>query len=196
MSALHARLLRPGSSPGTDEFLRLLVRGWNRAEEVLGVELDPRIYAYLASLEPDVHVHLGALGGVPLQDPFWRFQAVYGLLWPRGYQVRAHGLTSYNPFSEGAPPDREILLDLLSANGPVIPLAPGYMDEAGATLAAHGSATLNASADERRALKDAILRMVVSPVEVGYLHLYPSVVGLSQGPDGLSVTLDLTEVLP
>jgi len=196
MSALHARLLRPGSSPGTDEFLRLLVRGWNRAEEVLGVELDPRIYAYLASLEPDVHVHLGALGGVPLQDPFWRFQAVYGLLWPRGYQVRAHGLTSYNPFSEGAPPDREILLDLLSANELVIPLAPGYMDVAGATLAAHGSATLNSSADERRALKDAILCMVVSPAEVGYLHLYPSVVGLSHGPDGLSVKLDLTEVLP
>jgi len=196
MSALHARLLRQGSSAGTDELLRLLVRGWNRAEEALGVELDPRIYAYLASLEPEVHAHLGALGVVPLHEPFWRFQAVYGLLWPRGYQVRAHGLSSYNPFSEDASPDREILLDLLRGNEPVIPLQPGFMAKAGAALSAHGSARMNASAEERRALKDAILRMVVSPVEVGYLHLYPSVVGLAQGPDGLSVTLDLREVLP
>ena len=183
------------SSPGTDEFLCLLVRGWNRAEEALGVELDPRIYAYLASLEPDVHVHLGALGGVPLRDPFWRFQAVYGLLWPRGYQVRAHGLMSYNPFSEGVPPDREILLDLLRGNEPVIPLAPGYMEEAGATLAAHGSATLNASADERRARKGRHPPHGSLTRRGWYLHLYPSVVGLSQGPDGLSVTLDLTDVL-
>lgn len=196
MSALHARLLRPGSSPGTDELLRLLVRRWNRAEEALGIELDPRIYAYLASLEPDVHAHLGALGGVRLQDPFWRFQAVYGLLWPRGYQVRAHGLTSYNPFSEGAPPDREILLDLLRGSEPAIPVGPGSLAQARAALSVHGSARLNAPAEERRALKHAILQMVIAPAEVGYLHLYPSVVGLSQGPDGLSVTLDLREVLP
>jgi hypothetical protein len=196
LSALHARLLRPGSSPQTDELLRLLVRGWNRAEEALGVELDARIYAYLASLEPAVHGHLGALGGVPLHDPFWRFQAVYGLLWPRGYQVRGHGLTSYNPFSDGAPPDREILLDLLRGNEAVIPLGPALMPEARRLLADHGSAKIAAGAEERRALKEAILKMVVSPVEVGYLHLYPSLAGLTQGPDGLSATLDLREVLP
>ena len=196
MSALHARLLRPGSSPQTDELLRLLVRGWNRAEEALGVELDARIYAYLASLDPTVHGHLGALGGVPLNDPFWCFQAVYGLLWPRGYQVRGHGLTSYNPFSDGVPPDREILLDLLRRNEPVIQLGPALMSEAGRLLSAHGSAKLSAQMEERRALKEAILQMVVSPVEVGYLHLYPSLAGLTQGPDGLSATLDLREVLP
>jgi hypothetical protein len=196
MSAVHTRLLRPGSSTASDGLLRRIACAWAQAEDDLGVEIDPRVFAYVAAESPDVQADLGAVGAVPVGDPFWRFQAVYGLLWPRGYQVRAQGLTAYNPFAEAPPPDREILLDLLHAGESVVALGPGWEGAVSAALNARGAVRLTAPPADRAALKEALLRLAAEPLEAGFLHLHPTVVAVTQDPDRTAVTLDLREVLP
>src|SRR5205823_333223 len=104
MSAIHTRILRPGSSPASDALLRRLIEEWNTAEDQLGMEIDPRVYAYVAAQTPAAQADLALVGGVPVQDPFWRFQTIYGLLWPRGSLVRAQGLSFYNPFADAPLP--------------------------------------------------------------------------------------------
>lgn len=45
--SLLARLLRPGSTTRTDEFVYLLNRAWRKHERQLGIGIDPRTFAYL-----------------------------------------------------------------------------------------------------------------------------------------------------
>ena len=96
-----------------DTLIRDLIRRWQAEEERLGLEIDPRVFAFIATSLPQFQVSLAAFGNFPHQDPFWRFQVISGLLWPRGFHIRSQGLSFYNPFAEPPPPDREILLDLL-----------------------------------------------------------------------------------
>lgn len=196
MSAVHSRILRPGSSSATDGLLRRLVRDWNAAEDHLDVEIDPRVYAYVAAQSPAVQADLTLVGAVPAHDPFWRFQTVYGILWPRGYRVRAQGLSFYNPFAESPLPDRDIVLDLLRAGEPTVALGPGWHAAVEKILSDRGSVRLTANPGDRTALKQALLQLAAEPVESNFLHLYPNVVGVAQDPVQVSVTLDLREVLP
>ena len=196
MSAVHTRILRPGSSPATDVLLRRLVEDWNAAEDSLDAEIDPRVYAYVASQSPAVQADLALVGAVPSHDPFWRFQTVYGLLWPRGYQVRSQGLSFYNPFADAPPPDRDILLDLLRAGEPAVALAPGWETAVAQALTDRGAVRLTAAPADRATLKQALLRLAAEPVEANFLHLYPTAVAIAHDPGQIAVTLDLREVLP
>jgi hypothetical protein len=196
MSAIHARVLRPGSSAATDSLLRRLILQWNAAEEALGVEIDPRVYAYVASQSPAFQADLAAIGLVPAHDSFWRYQTVYGLLWPRGYQVRGQGLSFYNQFAPAPPPDRDLLLDLLWAGEPTVALGPGWTEAVAQALTERGAVRLTSVATDRVALKQALLQLAAEPVESQFLHLHPTIVAVAYGPDQVSVTLDLREVLP
>jgi hypothetical protein len=196
LSAVHSRILRSGSSQQSDALLRRLVGIWNHAEETLGVELDSRVVAFLASQDPAVQAGLSTLGAVPANDDYWRYQTIYGLLWPRGSQVRGNGLSFYNPFAATLIPDRDIVRDLIQCHQPSIRLAPGCCAEVDHGIASHGAVRLVAATTSRQALKDAILRISAVPIEVDYLHLFPTVVSLTQdGPD-VAIALDTREVLP
>ena len=195
-AALHARLLRPGTSPATDALLLSLVRAWREQEERLGVEIDPRVYAFLAAERPESAAALATLGPVPHHDPYWRFQTIYGLFWPRGPLVRAQALAAYNPYADAPPPDREILLDLLRAGEPAVCLDGNWRPAAHSALAEHGAVRLEAVTDDRDRLKEALLHAAATPVEAGFLHLYPHLASLTLSPSGAEATLDIREVLP
>jgi hypothetical protein len=196
MSAIHTRILRPGSSPASDALLRRLIQDWNTAEDQLGIEIDPRVYAYVAAQTPAVQADLALLGGVPAHDAFWRFQAIYGLLWPRGSLVRAQGLSFYNPFADAPLADRDLLLDLLRAGEPTVALGAGWESAVTQVLTNRGAVCLTAMPTDRRALKEALLHLAAEPVEANYLHLHPNVVGVNHDPAQIAVTLDLREVMP
>ncbi len=195
-AALHARLLRPGTSPTTDGLLRSLVRDWREQEERLGIEIDARVYAFLAAERPESATALASLGPVPHHDPYWRFQTLYGLFWPRGHLVRAQALASYNPYADAPAPDREILLDLLRAGEPSVRLEGDWQPRVHAALAEHGAVRLEASFDDRDRLKEALLHAAATAVEAGFLHLHPHLASLTLEPGGAEATLDIREVLP
>lgn len=195
-AALHARLLRPGTSPTTDGLLLALMRDWREQEARLGIEIEARVYAFLAAERPESAAALSSLGPVPHNDPYWRFQTLYGLFWPRGHLVRAQSLASYNPYAEAPSPDREILLDLLRAGEPSVRLDGEWQPRVHAALAEHGAVRLEASFDDRDRLKEALLHAAATPVEAGFLHLHPHLASLTLEPGGAEATLDIREVLP
>jgi hypothetical protein len=196
MSAVHARILRPGSSDGTDALLLALIKRWRDEESRLGIELDSRIFAFLASADTALVDALKHVDPNVSNDRAFRFHALSGLLWPRGNAIRSLGLGSYNPFSPLPPPDRELVLDRLTRSSPGIGVeTSGWRAAVAAALRKHGIARLTASLNEYEALKAALLGLAVDPLEFDALLLYPQVESIERGPNGFRVTLNLPEAI-
>jgi DEAD/DEAH box helicase/Helicase conserved C-terminal domain len=196
IAALNARVLKPGSSPQTDELLLGLIRRWISEEERLGVEIDARVFAYIASSREDLDHALGFVSLAQQPDRTWRFQAIHGILWPRGNTIRARALTSYNRFASIPDADRELLLDALRHTEIRIPLDdPNWRREVCETLKNTGAVSLVAQATASADLKGALLNLVTTPLDINFLHLYPQVDGFRREPEALVVMLRLRETV-
>ena len=195
MTAINARVLRPGSNPQTDELLLDLIRLWHQEEKRLGIEIDARVFAYTVSNNNQLDQALSHLGLVQ-PDPYWRFQVIYGLLWPRGNILRSRALSSYNPFTILPDADRELLLDVLQVNERQVWLHDADWREQVQTAFQHGaSVSLIARPDAKKELKSAILGLVAEPIELGFLQVYPQVEGVQRHTSGFAVRLRVREAL-
>jgi hypothetical protein len=196
MSAVHARITRPGSSRATDELLLGLVRRWHAYEDRLGIEVDARVFAYLESDREEVARALAWVDPEAAQDRAFRFHALYALLWPRGNLIRSLALATYNPFATLPEADRDLVLDRMAHPTPAVPVGdPEWRTRVTEALRAHGSALLTAAPEERDALRAALLALAVEPLEIDFLHVFPRIDGVSRGPDGFSVALTLSETV-
>lgn len=194
IAALNARVLKPGSSPQTDELLRRMVRTWRSEEERLGVEVDARVFAYVASAHEDLDRALGFTGQVQQADRTWRFQAIYGMLWPRGNAIRARALASYNRFAPIPDADRELLLDVLNlAEVRVMLDESTWRSAVTEMLKDVGAVSLVAHATARGELKQALLDLVATPLDINFLQLYPQVEGFRREPGVMIAMLRLRE---
>lgn len=193
MTAIHARILSPGSSTDTDWQLRELLRRWQAEESRLGIEVDARVFAYVASKQEDL---IAALPNDVRNDPYVCFQVLYGRLWLRGIIIRNRAISFYNPFAIVPEADREILLDVLQPVENLIKLEePDWQTQLNEALQAVGTAALIAPVSRRRALKEAILKMMSEPVDVGFLTLYPFVEGIRRTAQGYVVRLRIREAV-
>lgn len=196
VAALNARVLKPGSSAQTDNLLRDLIHTWRAEEERLNVEIDARVFAYVASARDDLDRALGSIAQVAAPDRTWRFQAIYGLLWPRGNAIRARALAAYNRFAYIPDADREILLDVLRPAERRVSLdAPDWRGEVTEVLRHEGAVSLVASSDNHKELKSALLDLVAEPLDINFLHLYPQVEGFRREPDALVAMLRMRETI-
>jgi DEAD/DEAH box helicase/Helicase conserved C-terminal domain len=194
VAALNARVLRPASSASTDKLLNDLVSRWDSEEERLGIEVDARVFAYLCKGDIGIDSALVTSGLTPPADAeAWRFGAVYSLLWPRGWIVRAHALSVYNPFADIPATDSRLLRELLlRPPAAVLPHADGELDpDAVSALTRDGAVALTAPATDSALLRRAILNSLASPVDVGYLHLYPRLAAVERSPNAIAVHLEL-----
>lgn len=193
IATLNARVLRPGSSLLTDNLLGDLIQVWQREEERLNIEIDARVFAYVASGNDDLEK---ALSHVGTSDRTWRFQTIYGLLWPRGNVIRGRGLTTYNRFAKIPTADRELLLDMLRPSEHRVSLDdPNWREEIGEVLKRAGVASLVTEVTEQRALKSALLDLAREPLDINYLHFYPQLEGFRLESDCLVAILGLREAI-
>jgi hypothetical protein len=194
VAGLNARILRPGSSSRTDALLRGLIHQWQDEEARLGVEIDARIFAYLASASDDVDRAVtpppGALGDARQH----RFATIYGLLWPRGSAVRAASLRPANPYHPLPPTDRLLVLSALHTTTAVVMLDdPSWRENLALALVGSGTAVLSASPTDTRNLRRAVIEIQSIPIEAGYLMLHPRVIGFARDGGRLRVSLELRE---
>ncbi|MEQ8994524.1 MAG: protein DpdJ [Pseudomonadales bacterium] len=199
IAAVATRLIRPGSNAASDAFLHRVAQEWELEEQRLGVELDGRSIAYHWSRKDDIDQVLTS-AGIPLPDLAqrlaWRFNAIYGLLWRRGREVRRIGLEPYNPFADLAAAERLLVSAYLPpAPDPVAVDNPNWREVALARLAASGITTLTAQSHQRSALADALQFFAVNPVESEYLSVYARVAAYRQVQDHVEVDLEVEEVL-
>jgi len=195
ISAISSRIARPGSSERTDRLLLLMVERWEEEEERLGVEIDARVFAYAASHHPAFTEELNkAIAGSG--DSFWRFQTIYGLLWPKGNLIRCRNLTTYNPYTDQPETDRLILQDVLFSDQDWITVEDDdWHSDVVDSLASKGTVKIHAPFQNRNRLKQALVRLVSEPIEIGFMNLYPVVTGVEQDANGFYLRLDMSEAI-
>jgi hypothetical protein len=191
ISALSARMLRPGSSEHTDTAAAALLEAWDALEEAAGLDIDLRMFAELRGGDSDFEAT--ARLTAPSDNPVrWRVGQITGMLWPRGAAVRTQSLRAPNPF-EGLPePDPMLLRACMPRAVDAIPVedALAVQDENG-PLAISGEVELRASGVDARTLRRALLQAAATPVEAGALLHYPRVDGIRRDRAGYRARLVL-----
>lgn len=199
IAAISTRIIRPGATPAIDTLLYRLAEDWEHEEQRLGIELDGRSIAFRWSREDEIdQVLTGA--GIPLPEATqrlaWRFNAVYGLLWRRGREVRRIGLESYNPFCELAAAERLLVAAYLPRTQEPIPIDdPNWREIALTQLASSGIATLSAQLMQHQALADALQFFAVNSVESEYLSVYARITAYRRVESRVEIDLEVEEVL-
>lgn len=198
MNSFYNRILKPGSSELTDLFLRDIMALWKTEEERIGIFMDVRVFAYVFSSN-DVIVErfknaLRHIDTRALEDANWRFHVIVGMLWPRGNQVRTRALVAHNPFEQFPPTDRELVLHELTSQESVNLADDEWWSMVNEKLKQEGSVRLVAASSNGDKLQQALLQILSEPIEVGFLHVYPRIEGLTREKDSVTVILDIREV--
>ncbi|MES9738553.1 protein DpdJ [Peribacillus frigoritolerans] len=198
-SAIYNRILRPGSSEKTDELLVELINIWKKEEARLGIDIDARNFAYVFSTNERLYeqykLALSHIDPTAIQRSNWRYQLIYGLLWPRGNQIRSRALITYHPFTQLAPPDREILLDFILQEKIVSLSDNNWKEHVQNILKKYGLVKIKVPITDEKEGKLAILELAANPLEVGFLSLYPRVEGIERKGNNYYVSLDIREVI-
>ncbi len=198
MVALANRVLRPGSTFESDAFFLSAIREWSAQEARLGVELDARVIAYRLSRRADIDAALNFAGiDTPTINPDqWRMGVVYGLLWPRGAQVRQSGLQLYSPFVDLPPPEPLLLRPYLEAGHRPIDLGDAeWRAQCLARLAETGAVTLVCPVKEVERVAGAFNFLATNPVQTGYLSVFARVHAMRRVQDQHLVEVDIPEAL-
>lgn len=198
-SAIYNRILRPGSTDKTDELLASLIAIWKKEESRLGIDIDARNFAYVFStnkeLYEDFKVALSHIDPSAIHNSNWRYQLIYGLLWPRGNQIRSRALAVYHPFVKLEPSDRELVLDYILREKVVSISSIDWKEQAQAVLKESGVVKLKADVRDDKKVKQSLLELAANPLEVGFLSLYPRIEGIERKGNDFYITLDVREVV-
>ena len=194
--SVNTRLLGPGTNAETDELLADIVQAWNVAEQRLGINIDARVFAYVKSTDPALD---SALGVTPVTDSVrerasWRYGVFYGMLWPRGAQVRAATLRQSSPYSRLPECDR--LLALAVVSRPVREVMLGsetWFEELAHVLVQEGIAELVAPVSEAGTLVRALLRIGADPVDSETLLVHARLTGLHRDGQRVRAGIELPE---
>jgi hypothetical protein len=177
LTTLNLRVLRPGSSPATDELLVNTLAQWDRVEDLLGLEVDARTVAYV-----------GAGGDTTLGE-------VYSLLWPRGQQARAAVLSAWSRYARLPPIERLVLNAAGRQRLHVEDLGGGDLTALKQALVVSGRAALRAPVRASTGLQRALLRLLVEPIDTGTLIAHPRVVAIDRDDEYLFAELEVAEVV-
>ncbi|HMI82567.1 MAG TPA: protein DpdJ [Polyangiaceae bacterium] len=196
--SVNTRLLRPGTNAQTDAFLATAVRSWNETEQRLGIDIDARVLAFVQSADPALEQ---ALGVTPAGDSdrtraIWRYSVLYGMLWPRGAQVRAEALRHSSSFSRL--PDCDRLLVLTAVLRPVreVVLASAtWFEELCRVLVQDGTVELVAPVSEAASLVAALLRVASDPVDSEALLVHARLTGVHRDGQRIRAGIELPEAV-
>lgn len=191
-AAVAARLLRPGSTTASDAILLDLVNEVDRLETLLGFEPDARALAFALRNRFQLEQAVGA--PQPDMGEPWRFAQIYSLMWPRGTDARAAGLSAYNRFAELVAPER-LLVEALFADRRhrIDATRPDWRAVADEALATDGEVVLTAPHDRRDAIRSALLNLALEPTDLGFIHAYPQVVGATTRARQIFVEVEIPE---
>lgn len=196
--SLTSRLLRAGGSPALDALLARLLEHWDRTEARTGIALGLREFSYVCAKDPAITAEIKAfLGRLPGQGAarVSVIAAVTNLLWPRAGEVRLRSLRSYNPYRGTKTTDPALVRSLLmSAAVTEVDLADNdwnaRLEDA---LERFGTVKLVADSSLSAEFRAALIMLLVTPVDVGFLQFFPAVDRVERLEGKMSATLVLRE---
>ncbi len=192
LTALNARILKPGSAPAMDQRIAGMMQQWRIEEDRLGIEIEARPFAHALSADETFEVALGPLpiGNADLQT--WRFGALYSMMWPRGSQARNQSLAFRNPYAACLPPERLLVTSLLGPPEPSIELGtPDWQPRFESELVLERRIRLTAPVHAFHQLRDVSVSVLVRPIDTGSILLYPRIRGISRSLESLGVLWDI-----
>lgn len=196
-TAVSYRILRAGSSAESDKFLHEVVQFWDAQEARLGVELDLRTVAYRFSHETDVDTLL-VNSGFNLPDGSlenWRFNVIYGMLWPRGSINRRQGLDLYNPYSNLDDAEPLLVESYLTNQAEKISVTTeDWKERAIDALSRTGIVTLVGEMNEAADLAKSVNFFATNPIPSEYLSVFARLDAVRRVGSCFEVDLELAEV--
>lgn len=196
VAAIANRILRPGSTHSTDDLLYRMITRWRALEDQLQIEIDPRILAYLESAndaiddvirEPDDNT-------IEVNRRQWRFNTLFSLLWPRGGVSRSARLAAYNPFSPLPETEHDLVRLFLSGEPQRVAVdKEDWRRIAEEYLVQDSEVILVARPDQLPALRDALMDIMTTPIDSGFLLLYPKVNRVDRFAEAVEISLTLPE---
>lgn len=195
MAALSSRLLKAGSTPQSDALVHGVMERWRQEELRLGLEIEARAVAYAFSTGDELDMSLSS-GMLPISAGedrrTWRFNALSGLLWPRGSHARNHALAIRQTFSEVPNPERLLVIDQLGPAEPEVVFGPAaWRANFERCLIEHQRAALATPANGLAAFREALTELLVRPVDTGSLLVYPRLLGIERRADNISAIFEL-----
>ncbi|QKY02431.1 DEAD/DEAH box helicase [Janthinobacterium lividum] len=198
--SLNARLLRPGSTSMVDQLLAKLTRHWEALEHRFGVAIGLREFCCIAvnnrGLRDEIVGAFGELPGTVPQDADI-IAVLSGLLWPKGIEIRQRTLQSYNPFRQRRLSDpaliRHLLLDPNLAVIQLTELDDEWYLQFAQAIAQHGIVQLAAPRRANRRLRTAIVRIVSTAVDVGFLQFFPYIERIEKDENEMRVVFTIRE---
>jgi hypothetical protein len=197
MSALSARLFRPGSTSESDELLRLALERWDELDARAGFAIDHRAVCAFLAKEDEVLERLRRIAA-PAGDDDLRSRAqlvLLSLLWTRACARRPETLRAYNRFaSNSAPTERTLLRDVLPGRpAPVDTDAEGWREDLAVALHTRGSAQMVSGSGQTDALARAVRELMVDPLEVEWLKVHPQLDGITREAGQYTISISLRE---
>jgi hypothetical protein len=196
--ALQQRLLRRGASNETDILLRDLRSYWTSLGSRLGVSIDLRTFAYLAAV--------GSRYGLQLRETVKTIAGhepsvpevvgvLSGILWPQPGEVRGRSLESYSPFRAAGRADPAIARLVLDGSETTISLDDARWEKTLLeSLGLSAVAWLKVPRSRVTDLQIALLGLLATPIDFGYLQFFPSVDRLLRDENEVAVRLVLREL--
>ena len=195
LTSLGTRILRRGTGPVSDAFVARSMQQWTAEECRLGVEIDLRIMAYCLSQGTDIET-VAREAGIPAGHDLspWRMSAIYGLLWPRGRQVRHSALSLRSPFAPLPPIERLLVIDSLQDESCRVSVEDNQWFEQAAPLLSGGKlVTLICDEANGDRLAEALSFLITNPIDSGYLRTYARLQRFRKLAGELSVDIELAE---
>jgi hypothetical protein len=192
--ALTLRLLRAGTSPDTDLWVRRLSRFQRFVDRRLGVSIDPRVFAYLCVQQPAIQVPIAALlrsvGETDLSD-VQLYNALQHFLLPGCDDSCPECLNHPNRFSDFGTPSRDLALRWNALNVPHVRWNQAMgVDGLRAVVQRSGRFRLLVSKPDLPSATAAIQALLAEEIEVGYLLLPMSVTRVERHRLDWAITLE------
>jgi DEAD/DEAH box helicase len=198
--ALNAKFLRPNSGPDSDRLIATLVHHWHQEEERIGCSIDLRVMAVVANQIQEVRDQLQELlrrigGDSARLEEAQVFNLLQSMLWLRCETSCLDCIEHQHPFQEFARPSRDLLLALVEPGSePVGYGQPNWEELLRERLSTDYHVDLICSNEVVVLCKQAILDLLVRPVDVGFQHFFPSIGRIRRDGRRWLITLALHEL--
>ncbi len=197
LAALSTRVFRPGSSPDSDDLLRLVLERWDDIDARASFAIDHRAVCAFLARDEQVLGRLERIAALPDgKDPHTRAQLVLlSLVWTRACARRPETLRASNRFVASPPAtERTLLRDVLPDRPATIDVdADGWRGDLAVALRTWGAARLLSASGRASALARAVGELMVEPLEVDWLQAYPQLEGITREGGQYSVSISLRE---
>lgn len=196
--SLNGKFLRPGSAPDSDHLVSILAARWEAEQRRLGCAIDLRVMAVaswrLEDIQNQVAQVFGRVGGGS-QDANQAFNLLQSLLWLDCRDSCPDCIERVQPYQRLVGPSRALLRALVDPSSEAITY--GMQDWEGRVsnqLSEQYAAQVTCKQDEILFLREALQRLLVMPIEVGFQQQYPTVERIERHGRGWLVGLVLRDL--